>query len=462
VLAVLGPASVAQEDDGIPPPQVFRGAATSLVASVAVDRDALIPVQDLFRFIALDGEAVYESSNQLARASVLFPGNGLVSGPALLCGTFGARFPPELEPVLDACLQYRYPLTVTADSGLDPDVATVGALSFGGDGDVVSGHVVRAAAHAAADATVTDAVVSDLRLLGLPPFGPVALPIPGFDGLDTSLLTIDGATSRTDQRIVAGDLVVDSKATLSGVRLVGGLVRIASIESHARVVDARSAKPVTDTTFEVSGVTVAGVPARVTDEGLVLGEPGGSTGPIAQQASTAVNELVTELGLSITALPVDEHVDPDGVASARVGGLEVRFERELQGAPGSGPLGDLDPNGVYSGGFVLGSSGAQGIAASFDDDVADVAPSLDAPIAGGTGPVLSDPSLVPDTGGAPGAGPAPAAPGTTRVVRRFVGFVDELFADRLRLVYLAFTLTALGLCIAPRLTMPARFPSAGP
>ena len=46
--------------------------------------------------------------------------------------------------------------------------------------------------------------------------------------------------------------------------------------------------------------------------------------------------------------------------------------------------------------------------------------------------------------------------------QRAVGFVDDLFSDRLRLLYLAFTLAALALCLAPRLTLPARLPARLP
>src|SRR5687767_10326041 len=100
VLAVVTPPVPAVEPAGrvvdtVPRPDVFRGVATSQLISVEIDRDALLPVPDLFRFIALDGFGTYESSSQQARASLLFPGNGLIIGPSLACGTFGGQFPPD-------------------------------------------------------------------------------------------------------------------------------------------------------------------------------------------------------------------------------------------------------------------------------------------------------------------------------------------------------------------------------
>ena len=89
-----------------------------------------MPVPDVFNFIALDGSAEYGSSSQQARASLLFPGNGVILGPSLACGTFGGQFPPQFKPILDTCLKYQYPLTVFADS-FNPDNSTNGSLAFG-------------------------------------------------------------------------------------------------------------------------------------------------------------------------------------------------------------------------------------------------------------------------------------------------------------------------------------------
>ena len=132
---------------------------------------------------------------------------------------------------------------------------------------------------------------------------------------------------------------------------------------------------------------------------------------------------------------------------------------EVQGLPPvPGPLGELNPNGLFSGTIELGAAGAQGIAASFDDSFSDFGP-IDAGFTSDVGATDGAP-LEPtagDTGGTEVAAPSPDVPG----VRRLIVAVDELFADRLRLLYLAFTLTALGVCIAPRLTLPSRFPGTG-
>ncbi|MEY2425478.1 MAG: hypothetical protein QOI61_1050, partial [Actinomycetota bacterium] len=234
VLAFIAPTAGAAEEDDVVRPSVWGGDAQSLAVSIELNRDALLPVPELFKFIALDTASTYGSSSQAARASLVFPGNGAILGPSLACGTFGGQFPPEFKPILDTCLKYQYPLTVFADE-FDPDSSTNGSLAFGTPKNDIALNATTARAHAAIDGSNSDAVVQDLRVLGIPPFGPLALPGSEPLKLDTSIVDIDSATSRTDQRIVAGGLVTKARATLSGVKLIGGLIRIGSLVSESTV-----------------------------------------------------------------------------------------------------------------------------------------------------------------------------------------------------------------------------------
>lgn len=467
VLLIVGPVGAQEEIDR---PEVWRSSATAVGASVMADREALLPIPETFRFIALDGDATYETSNQAARSSLFFPGNGVTRGPNLLCGTFGDRFPPPFKPIMDLCLQYKYPLTVNADS-LNPDGTTSGSLALGGPNDPVSANAVRATAHADIDAATTDAAMTDLRVLGLPALGPVAVPspIPGMPQPDTSILTVDSATGRTDQRIdEAGTLVAQATSTLEGVRAVGGLLEIGSIRSRSVVTDDGKGGKTHDASLELSGVTVGGVPAQITDQGLVIGSPGGS-GPLGDQLGAAVNELVRDLGMHVTLLDVEEGVDESGVATARAGGVLVEFGVDAQGLPIlPGPMGDVDPNGTYVGSMVLGATGTRGIATVVEippfepGDIAGVGGFVGGPADFDPGVPLSDGAALDDGGTESSGGSSPVAgappPADDGAQQRFVRAFDELFADRLRLLYLAFTLSALALCISPRLTLPARLP----
>jgi hypothetical protein len=459
-MAFTMPSAPAQEDDTVPRPEVFRGSASSQVASVQLDRGALLPVPELFRFIALDGAGTYESSTRQARSSLLFPGNGLILGPSLACGTFGGQFPAEFKPILDACLQYKYPLTVFADD-FEPDGATSGSLALGAPNDPVSGNAVRAQAHAGEDATTTDAAMQDLRVLGLPAFGPVALPIPGLQ-LDTSLLTVDSATSRTDQRIVNGVLVTDAQATLSGVRLIGGLLRIASLRSTSHVTDDAKGGRTAVPTLEMAGVTVGGVPAQITQDGLVLGSPDGATGPLVQQQQSQLNQLLQQLDLTVTILGSEQATDEKDGAVASVGGLLIEFEQDVQGLPTiPGPAGELDPNGLYTGSIQLASTAVRGAAFTFDPDA--FVDDLTGNISGDVGSDFASPSFaaapfdVSASAPAVGQPTTAAAPSAPEQEAQLVRYLGGIFGDRLGLLYLSLMFATLGSCIGPAFAVPARF-----
>lgn len=468
-LALVSPAADAQGTDPTggaeagPRPQAFSGSASALAASVELDRPGLLPIEDLFRFIAADGEGTYRTSEQRGRASLFYPGSGAILGPSLACSQFPADN-PVIGPIVQACLGYSFPLSVTADS-LEPDRSTEGAVALGRPTDPVSAHAVGARAHAGPDAVTTDAAVNDLRVLGAPAVGTLPA-VPGFEGLEPGLLTIGSATATTDQHIdETGALVVDAEAALSDIRLIGGLVRIGSLVAHTRIVDGEG-DPVTEATMHVGGVTVAGQPARLSERGLEVGEASAPIGPLLEALNRQLAAALESVSFRSETLPVEQGVDDDGIAFARVGGLLIEMAVPVSGLPTvPGPLGDLELNGDYIGTVLLGNVGARAIASNFDPfDVP--SPPL---MPGGAGGSLGGDALgstptpagvsgapAPGAPASPGAG-APAAPGDPTGQP-----ILDLFADRLRLLYLAFTLAALALCLAPGLTMPARLPSGRP
>lgn len=467
VFALIGTTAGAQEEE-TPRPDVFRSSASAFVAQAFLDRDALIPVPEAFRFIAIDTTGTYESSNQTARASLFYPGNGVISGPNLACGTFGSQFPEQFAPIIDACLGFEYPLTVRADS-LEPDGATSGAVALGDRNDPISGRAVRAVAHAADDSSTADAAMTGLRVLGLPGLGEVQvpLPVPGAPELDPTILTVESATGRTDQRIdESGVLLVDAESVLEGVRLIGGLVSIDSIRSTVRLTDDGRGETTREAALDLGGVTVGGVPARITEDGLVVGSPAG--GPLGDQLSQLVNQLVQALNIEVTLLDAEDGVDEAGVAFARVGGLLVEFEVDVRGLPIlPGPIGDLDPNGLYQGTIQLGQAGAT--ATSTFVEVPVFTPGGPAPIGNGSaGPLPSGgTSGIPSVDSTPATPPdvppqsaAPSTPGSAQQEQIVLSLADDLYAGRIRLVYLAFTLIALAACLAPRFALPARLPGS--
>jgi hypothetical protein len=459
ILAVTMPAWAQDAGTGTAP-EVWRGAARAGVASFDINRDALIPVEGVFRFVALDGDSVYETDLQTARASLFYPGEGILQGPNLACGTFGAQFPPEFKPVLDACLSYDYPLTVRADAS-DADQSTDGATALGKPTDPVSADAVGATAHAAADGSKTSAQMSDLRVLGMPGVSLTSvLPIDELK-VDPTVVRVENAVSRTDQKIQAGALVATAQSKLTGVALVGGLVRIGSIVSTSTATDDGLGKRTAVADVEVNGVTVAGFPAQITEDGLVLAAPT-NLGPVKQQVQQGVNQILKTLGVRISLLDnVETTDDGTGLARAQAPGLLLEVTTQADGAPPvPGPFGDIDLNGQYVGTVQMGMSGAAAGASNFDDEFVptpDVA--FDAPIDAGSVP--TDTGVV-DSGGAVADTPTPTEqappPPQQQLLRRIV----DKFGGRLGLIYLAFAFTVLGLALVPRFTLPARLPGASP
>lgn len=463
VAAVTAPAG-AQVDDGPTPgprPTVFESTANAQAVSLLVDRDALLPVPQALYFIAVEALTTYDTDLQRARASLFFPGNGGIQGPNLACGTFGGQFPPEFQPIIDACLRYDYPLSVIADAS-QSDKNTLGAVQLGSDTDMVSADAVGARVHAAEDSSSGYAAMQDLRVLGLPVFGPTPIPAPGFES-DGSIVSVGNAVSRTRQTIAEdGALVGEAETVLSGIKIAGGLITINELRSVSSIRDGASGPRTAVADLIVGGVTVAGQPAQITEDGLVISDTG--SGPLHQQLVAALNAIVQSLGIRITMLEsIEMPDDPErdrAVASA--GGLLVEFATEAQGLPGiPGPTGEIDPNGIYRGSVQLGFTAVSGSAASFGDD--GLPEELDETFAA-TG---SDDFFVGDTGGdfgvepggtvrRPGKAPEVALGGGdgTRIVRR----VTDTFGGRIGLVYLAFVLAVLALCVTPRLIFPARLP----
>jgi len=455
-LAVVSPPVDAQDAGSARPrPQVFSGSASAMAASVQFDREGILPVADVFRFIVADGTGTYRTSEQRARASLLFPGNGLVLGPGLACSQFPPEARPIFGPIVDACLAYSFPLSVTADS-LAPDAATQGSVDLGTPTDPLSARGVGARAHAGPDAVTTDAEVTDVRALGVPGVGPMPA-VPGFEGVEPFLLTIGSATATTDQRIdEAGALVVDALATVSDIALLGGLVRIDSLVSHARIVEGEG-DPVTEASLDFSGVTVAGTPARISDRGLEVASASQPLGPALEALSAQLAALLEALSFEMEAIGVEQGVDEDGIAGASVGGLLITMRVPVSGLPSvPGPLGDLDLNGDYVGTALLGEVGVRAVANSFDRVAPSVIRSPAAGVPGAPGVAAGSTGAGVAAPDAAGSGPAAAAPESPAA--GVAQPVLDLFADRLRLLYLAFTLAGLALCLAPRLALPARLP----
>jgi hypothetical protein len=449
VLFFAQPFVAAQERPDLP--DGFSGSASASALNLTVLTPALVPVEDLFDTYVAEGRATYEPANQEARASLVLPGNAGVLGPGLLCGEFiGPQAPEQFQPFVDACNAYRFPFSVVVDP-LRPDAQTEGAGAIGKDGDPFTVKAVGARAHAGPDSTTTAAEASAVALNGAPGLGSLSgllRQVTG-DTPDDALVAVDGVTARTDQRFAGDDLVLDAHATITGLRLLGGIVRIGSVDSHSKLVLAAGKAPVPTTTFDVGGITVAGRPARLGEHGLEVA--GAGSGPLQDRLNGQVAQLLQDRGLHVTVLP--KAGDVGDTPGASIGGLEVELTTPVDGLPPlPGPTGDVDVNGDYGIRLRLGATGVRGFTDDAGDEAFDIAPVA----GGGTG---SFDTGVPAAVDVPGAD-TPEVRSTPLPVRRpaLQPVASGLFADRLRLLYLFFTLAGIGLCLTPRLVLPARLP----
>jgi hypothetical protein len=452
VLFLAQPLVGAQERPDLP--DSFGGNASSAALNLALVTPALVPVEDLFDTYVAEGRATYEPDNQEGRASLVLPGNAGVMGPGLVCGEFlGPQAPEQLQPFVDACNGYRYPLSVVVDP-LNPDGQTEGAGSLGEAGDPFSVQAAGAHAHAGTDATTTDAEVGAIRLTGAPGFGSLGALLEQQTGQapDDALVAADGVTARTDQRFVDGKLVLDARATVAGLRLLGGIVRIGSIDSHSKLVLEPSKPPVPTTTFDVTGVEVAGRPARIGEHGLEVA--GAGSGPVQDRLNAQVAQLLQDRGLRLTVLPTAG--DVGDTPGASIGGLSIELTTPIDGLPPvPGPTGDADLNGAYGIRLNVGATGVRGFTDRFTDD-ASFEPVAGSGDAGSFDSGLPSPSVEPPAGDVPTARP-PSTPATPRLQP----IASGLLADRVRLLYLCFTLAGVALCLTPRLTLPARLGGPG-
>ena len=194
-------------------PEVWRGAAERRGRRRSnVNRDALLPVEGVFRFVAPDGDSVYETDLQTGRASLFYPGEGVIQGPNLACGTFGGQFPPEFKPCSTPASPTSTRSSVRADASTH-DAATDGARDARqADRPGLGRRGRRRPPTPTLDGSRTSAQMSATsRVLGMPGVGLTSvLPIEELK-VDPTVLRIENATSRTDQRIDAGVLVVDRR-----------------------------------------------------------------------------------------------------------------------------------------------------------------------------------------------------------------------------------------------------------
>jgi hypothetical protein len=183
-----------------------------------------------------------------AYASVLYPGDALVSLPGLIAGVSGGQLTPP-----------HWPLIATSDRETAPEAEVAGP-----------GATMRASSSASRSLATTTA----------------------------GTVTATALTETT----VDGEVVSSSESVVTG--LFSGVIKVGNIRSTAKVVLGPDGTVTRSSAFEVSGLEVAGVKVAVGRDGLVLGE---NTAPLPSAGD--LEKALAEAGIQLRLLAAVETED---------------------------------------------------------------------------------------------------------------------------------------------------------
>lgn len=448
-----------------PRPKVFITATNAVGVDYVPDQEGgLTPIKDTFHMQFVTGvSSMSSTAGPAARATVADPGNGATQGPANACPVFAGGAPPELQPIIETCTTAKWPFIAIADPGRDPDKSTEGSLSFGAPGGQLNGEGGSAHARTFDDGTAsTDATMSGLKIAPLPGASAGGLPLPpdiaaaltGSNGgapLDTALFTVGSIQSTTANLFEGAATVSHSESRLNGVRLIGGLMTIDSITSIADVHFTVDGDAVGTSSTTVQGAKVLGQPVTIDDRGV---HPDGNP--------DAGVQALQDAGLTVRLVGATNGPDDKGFMNAQSQGVVIDYSRAVDTGistppPPPNPLLPTSPSvdGVYFVRYNLASVSSRVLARSL------TAPSVSSGSSGVSG-IQTASTTPPSGGGAPsgvtqGSVTTPASELTPPDLGGSnAGFLNLEFD--LRWLYLAFTLVGFGMCIAPKLVLPARLP----
>ena len=451
-------------------PKVYSTATTAAAVDYVPDQQGgLTPIKDATHMQFVTGKSTLSSSSgPTAKATVVDPGNGATQGPANGCPVLSGFFPSAaLQPIFDACVNAKWPFIAQADN-FSPDKSTDGSLTFGSPSTQVNGEGGAANAHIDKEQATssTDSTMSGLKIAPLPGGTAGGLPLPAdlaksisdANGgtLDTSLFSV-GSIQSTTQNFFDGPAEVShAESRLNGVRIIGGLMTIDSITSISDVHFTVDGDAVGTSSTTVQGAKVLGQPVTIDDKGV---HPDGNSG--------ADTSALQNAGLTVKLVGATNGPDPKGFMTAASEGVVIEYSHDVQTGvqipnPAPNPLLPTSPNlnGTYfvhynlatvssrafARNLTVGGSSTKSSSGSFGSSTSSAKPS--GVTSGFSGSKSSAPaaSLAQATtdGGGDGGQTANAA------------FINVDF--NLKWLYLAFTLVALGMCLAPRFAFSSRLP----
>jgi hypothetical protein len=472
VLAVVTPAlAKAADDPDADRPVVWAGNAAAAAIHVQVDsKNGVLPVYQPFFANIPDASSQWDPGTANARASTYYPGPTGENAVNLICDQGVNQVP--MAPCNPSP---KFPTIAEADNA-HPDSRIDSSQNLGA-GSTVSLSALSAIAHADRKSVSSDGVIGSLNVAGGPSAaaaslgfrrqaaailrGPAAAATVTPQATDTSTLHVDGAVAHTKQTYdTAGALLVTATSTLTGVSLAGGAVHIDSISSTSTSRTDGRGIGTHDEHLTLGGVTVSGQPAAIDETGVHVG----GTSTSAKALTDALNGVLKAMGAKIALASSSGDVmagNPTTVKSDNQG-LVFYIEQFL-------PL----PNAsdVYFATFTLGVAGTTATAASDRNSSLAVESGgiggLSTPETPAASPQTPAASLDTSAGTAATGGTvsnsttrrsAPRVLGTRNKRGGLGGFEEQLIgaviSHRFDLLYLAFTIAFIGVCLSSRLLVP--------
>lgn len=483
LLAAVAPRFAKAEDPDDGRPVVWAGQAdASGIHAQADSTSGILPVKDPFFATTPDASATWDTLRANSRASTYYPGPTALGGVSLICErVLTMIFNPSAIPVpfntFDPLCNPppQFPLVAIADFNKGKPDARIDGSQALGTGLPLTLTATSGIAHADRTSVSGDAVIGGVNLVGTPATsasaltfrkqaagilgGPLAAAKVTATAADNSTLHVDGSVAHTSQVFDKdGALLVKAQATLSGVHLAGDAIKIESISSESTSRTDGKGIAEHEEHVTLAGVTVAGQPASIDEQGVHVLGPANSAKPLTD----AVNAALKSMGASLTLATAQGDVKGgDGVKTVSSNGEGLIFHIEQT----------VNVPNLVATYFATFTLGVVGTTATSSADRAG-APAVEEGGIGG----LSTPSGSPDVPGTPGEPAAtfdiPGTPasagtvggstsrgGTTSVLgARRAGVLDQLEAElsnrRLDLVYIGFTLAFVGVCLSSRLLVP--------
>lgn len=359
-----------------------------------------------------------------ALASLFDPGSLATNGASLICqaGFPCAQF-PNFPPIYPLTARASNPLAIDSTAEMNGDTVSLGPVSTtAGD----------ARAHAGRDKVTADATVQGNAL----------------GSSNSVLVRIGSSTASTDLSFASdGSLVASANAALHDINVLGGALHIDAIESSSTSTSRADGTVSNQVRFDISGATLAGAPVTIGTDGVNIGgSPSG--GDALRGLGTSVSPLLQAFRGSIRTLGTNETKDANS-ASASVNGVVLEIFPNTDAAFGISPRITM----------ILGVAGSN--AYTYDVGLR-AGPGLPNPAKSGTatGASGNPATFVPGTPGTPGVnvpGTAASAPSPSDQIQVIVnGLLRGAAADRIKLFYLAWTMSMIGCALGTRFR-PLRF-----